>query len=283
MKIITLTTDMGLSDHYVAALKGSIYKLDPEVTIVDISHHIRPFDIVQASYSLQSVFEDFPEGTVHISGLDSEPVINSSEGCYPAIMKYKGHYFVSNDNGFFALMLKEEEPEGFWLIDDALSQPSGFRFPTKNIFVPAAVKLSNGEKPETIASPQTEWNRAFTFNPVIEENLIKGSIIHIDHYGNAVTNISRELFARFEEGTPFTILFRKRDYYIDTISGSYNEVQPGERVAIFNSNDHLEIAINKGARGANGGADTLFGLHVGDVVRIEFSPRGSAETLQSLF
>jgi S-adenosylmethionine hydrolase len=117
---------------------------------------------------------------------------------------------------------------------------------------------------------------------VLEENLIKGSIVHIDHYGNAITNITRELFGRFDDA-PFTILFRKRDYYIDTISGSYNEVQPGERVAIFNNNDFLEIAINKGARGVNGGADTLFGLHVGDVVRVEFTPRGSAKTIDSLF
>lgn len=283
MKIITLTTDMGLSDHYVAAIKGSICKLAPGATIIDISHNIRPFDIVQASYSLQSVYKDFPEGTVHIIGIDSEPVINSSEGCYPAIMRYRGQYFISCDNGFFSLFLREEQPEGFWLIDDALSQPTGFSFPTKNIFVPAAVKLLSGAEIDTFASVQETWNRAFTFNPVIEENLIKGSIIHIDHYGNAITNISRELFERFEEGTPFVIHFRKRDYYIDTISGSYNEVQPGERVAIFNSNDHLEIAINKGARGANGGADSLFGLHVGDVVRVEFTPRGSATTLQSLF
>ncbi len=283
MQIITLTTDMGLSDHYAAALKGSIFRLAPEARIVDISHHIRAFDIAQASYCLQSVYEEFPEGTIHLVGVDSEPVINSRDGSYPAIMKIKGHYFVGNDNGFFALMLREEQPEGFWLIDDALSHPAGFRFPAKNIFVPAAVKLAQGVAPETFASAQDEWKRAFTVNPVLEENLIKGSIIHIDHYGNAITNISKDLFDRFEEGTPFTILFRKRDYYIDTISGSYNEVQPGERVAIFNSNNHLEIAINKGARGYNGGADSLFGLHVGDVVRVEFTPRGSAKTIDSLF
>lgn len=282
MQIITLTTDMGLSDHYAAALKGSIYRLDPTATIVDVSHAIRAFDIVQASYCLSSVYNEFPKGTVHIIGVDSEPVIHSREGSYPAVMLYDGHYFVGNDNGFFALLAKENAVEGFWLIDDALSHPAGFRFPTKNIFVPAAVKIAQGTDVSTFASPQEEWKRAFTINPVLEENLIKGSIVHIDHYGNAITNISKELFARFEEA-PFTILFRKRDYYIDTISGSYNEVQPGERVAIFNNNDFLEIAINKGARGVNGGADSLFGLHVGDVVRVEFTPRGSAKTLDSLF
>lgn len=282
MQIITLTTDMGLSDHYVAALKGSILRIDPSATIIDISHAIRPFDIVQASYTLSNVYHEFPAGTIHVMGVDSEPVINPLEGSYPAILKYNGHFFVGNDNGFFALLVKEERPEGFWLIDDALSNPAGFRFPTKNIFIPAAVKLAQGIDPSAFASPQEEWKRAFTVNPVLEENLIKGSIVHIDHYGNAITNITRELFGRFDDA-PFTILFRKRDYYIDTISGSYNEVQPGERVAIFNNNDCLEIAINKGARGVNGGADSLFGLHVGDVVRVEFTPRGSAKTIDSLF
>lgn len=282
MHIITLTTDMGLSDHYVAALKGSIYQLDASAVIVDVSHAIRAFDIAQASFCLSNVYTDFPKGTVHVIGVDSEPVINSRDGSYPAVMLYDGHYFVANDNGLFALILKENRPDGFWLIDDVLSNPAGFKFPTKNIFVPAAVKLAQGIAPETFASPHDDWKRAFTQNPVLEENLIKGSIVHIDHYGNAVTNISRELFARFEDA-PFTILFRKRDYYIDTISGSYNEVQPGERVAIFNNNDLLEIAINKGARGVNGGADSLFGLHTGDVVRVEFTPRGSAKTIDSLF
>ena len=283
MQIITLTTDMGLSDHYVAALKGSIFQLERNATIVDISHTIRPFDIVHATFCVKSVYKNFPKGSVHIIGVDSEPVINSRDGSYPAIMLYDGHYFVGNDNGLFALLVKEDQPEGFWMIDDVLSQPDGFRFPTKNLFVPAAVKLAQGVGINEIASANESWKRAFTVNPVLEENLIKGSIVHIDHYGNAITNISRELFYRFEEDTPFTILFRKRDYYIDTISGSYNEVQPGERVAIFNSNDFLEIAINKGARGGTGGADSLFGLHIGDVVRIEFTPRGSAKTLDSLF
>lgn len=282
MQIITLTTDMGLGDHYVAALKGAVYQHDPAAVIVDISHNVRAFDIVQASYYVNAVFRDFPKGTVHVIGVDSEPVINPREGSYPAVMLHEGHYFVCNDNGFFALLLKEAQPEGFWLIDDVLSHPNGFRFPAKNILIPAAVKLAREGAPDSFASPHDTWKRAFSVNPVIEENLIKGSIIHLDHYGNAITNISRELFDRFGDA-PFTILFRRRDYYIDTISGSYNEVQPGERVAIFNNNDLLEIAINKGARGVNGGADSLFGLHVGDVVRIEFTPRGSVKTIDSLF
>lgn len=282
MSIVTLTTDMGLTDYYVAVLKGNLFKFDPKISVVDITHQVRPFDIADASYYINAAFHEFPEKTIHIIGVDSEPIINSSNGAYPSIMLYQGHYFISNDNGIFALILKENKPEGFWRIDNVLSNPKGLRFPVKNIFIPTALRILAGEKLENIGSEETNWRIAHTVNAVIEENLIKGSIVHIDHYGNAITNISKELFTRFED-TPFTILFRKREYYIDEISTSYNDVAAGERLALFNDNGFLEIAINKGATGNGGGADMLFGLHIHDIVRIEFTPRGSAKTLDSLF
>lgn len=282
MRIITLTTDMGNTDYYVAVLKGNLFKLVPDVRIVDISHHVKPFDIAEASYCVNGSFREFPEGTIHIIGVDSEPVINNFNGCYPSIMLFQGHYFVANDNGIFALILKGERPEGFWRVDDVLSNPNGLRFPVKNIFVPTAAKLANGGSPEEFSSPEESWRVAHTIAPTLEENLIKGSIIHIDHYGNAITNITRDLFDRYNDA-PFTITFRKKEYYIDVISTAYNDVAPGERLALFNDNGHLEIAINKGATGNGGGANSLFGLHVNDPIRIEFTPRGSAKTIDSLF
>lgn len=282
MKIITLTTDMGLNDYYVAVLKGSLLKLDPTVTIIDITHQVTPFNIASASYHISAALKDFPEGTIHIIGVESEPIINSSEGSLPAIMLYKGQYFVGNDNGIFALILKEDEPDGFWFIDNVLSHPAGFRFPTKNIFIPVANKIAQGIAIDSFASPSNTWKIAHSFNAIIGENLIKGQIIHIDHYGNAITNIEKSIFDRFE-GAPFTIVFRRKDYFIDEISNAYNDVTPGERLALFNDNDLLEIAINKGATGGAGGANELFGLHLGDMVRIDFTPRGSAKTIDSLF
>ncbi len=282
MGIITLTTDMGLTDYYVAVLKGNLFKLAPGASVVDITHQVRPFDIADASYYIQAAFREFPDGTVHIIGVDSEPIINSSNGAYPSILFFKGHYFISNDNGIFALILRGEQPDGFWRIDNVLSNPKGLRFPVKNIFVPTAARILAGESLNDIGSEETSWRVAHTVNAVIEENLIKGSIVHIDHYGNAITNITKEIFGRFEDA-PFTILFRKREYYIDEISSTYNDVAPGERLAFFNDNNLLEIAINKGATGNGGGADSLFGLRIHDLVRIEFNPRGSAKTLDSLF
>ncbi|MDD2982471.1 MAG: SAM-dependent chlorinase/fluorinase [Crocinitomicaceae bacterium] len=286
MQIITLTSDMGLTDHYVASLKGTIFSRTSAVQIVDISHDVQPFDVSQEAYYLNNCFRDFPLGTIHVCCVDSEPIINfgsSQDSAVPAIMLFEGHYFVSNDNGFFGLLLNNAKPEQFWKIDDVLSNPSLYRFPTKNILIPAACKIANGEDVSTFASEAEEFKRAFNITAVIGDNLIKGNVIHIDHYGNVITNVTRELFDRFGENIPFTIYFRRKEYYIDEISPTYNAVVPGEKVAIFNSNGFLEIALNRGAKTTNGGASTLFGLTINDIVRIEFSPRGSKETLDSLF
>ena len=285
MGIITLTTDMGLKDHYVASLKGVILSQSESVNIVDISHAVKPFDISEAAYLVNSCYEDFPEGTIHIIGVDSEPIVNfgGNDGSFPAILVFKKQYFISNDNGFFGAFLKENTPDSFWRIDDVLSNPKLFKFPTKNMLITAGLSILNGHKIEEVASPFEGYKNAFTLMPVSELNLIKGHVIHIDIYGNAITNIHRSLFDRVGKDIPFTIYFKRENYFIDVISMAYNEVMPGEKVAIFNENELLEIAINRGANGSTGGAEQLFGLHVQDMLRIEFTPKGSRETIDSFF
>lgn len=285
MQIITLTTDMGVRDHYVAAIKGAIFRHAPAAHVVDISHTVKPFDVAEAAYYLSSCFEDFPEGTVHVIGVDSEPMINfgGSEGAFPSILVFKEHYFVCNDNGFFGAFLQEQEPTAFYRIDDVLSRMDLFKFPTKNMLVPTACRILNGESIASFASPFPVFKKAFALTAVIEPNLIKGNVIHIDTYGNLITNVHESLFGRFGKGVPFTIFYRNRDYFISEISPTYNAVPNGERVAVFNSNGLLEIAINRGANLGNGGAEKLFGMRIGDVVRIEFTPAGSHKSFDSLF
>mgnify|MGYP000231419765 CR=1 FL=1 len=285
MGIITLTTDIGLKDHYVASLKGTILSSVNDATIVDISHAVRPFDISEASYLLSACYRDFPAGTIHIIGVDSEPIVNFSgaDGSFPSILVFENQYFISNDNGFFGAFLKEKKPDSFWRIDNVLSNPKLFKFPTKNMLIPVGVKLLKGEKIETIASPFEEYKNAFTPTAISDPNLIKGHVIHVDSYGNVITNVHQSLFDRFGKDTPFIIYFKKKDYYIDVISNGYNEVPQGEKVAIFNENGNLEIAINRGANRSTGGAEQLFGLNLGDMIRIEFTPKGSRETLDSFF
>lgn len=285
MKIITLTTDMGLKDHYVAALKATLLSGVSDLHVVDITHEVEPFNSGEAAYYLGACINDFPEGTIHVIGVDSEPSINfgSAGGSFPSIMRYKDQYFISNDNGFFGSLLKEDQPQGFYRIDNVLSNKNLFRFPTKNILCKTAIDLANGVLINDIASEQDGYTRAFMPVALEEQNLIKGHVIHVDSYGNLITNISRDLFESYGKDEPFTIYFKSKEYFIDTISLSYNEVPQGEKVAIFNDNDLLEIAINRAANRGTGGAEKLFGLGIGDIIRVKFTPRGSHDTINSLF
>ena len=277
---------MGVKDHYVATLKGAIYSLYPEAQVVDVSHNVKPFNISQASYFLKNIIKDFPDNTVHVIGVDAEPLVNFSqmeESSLPMILYFKKQYFVGTDNGIFSLLLENNKPDAIWSLDDVLSQPELMNFPTKKILIPAACKLAQGIEPDEFATKADKVKRAIPLSPVIDGNILKGAVIHIDHYGNIITNINKENFYKAGRKVPFIIYFRQKEYYIDEISLGYNEVPDGEKVAIFNDSDLLEIAINKGTPENGGGANALFGLRLGDIIRIEFTPRGSRETIESLF
>lgn len=276
---------MGTTDYYVAALKAYLYSNNDEITIIDISHDINAFDVVRAAYLVNSCYRELPEGTIHIIGVDSEPVINFGphNGSFPSILVMDGHYFISNDNGFFGSLITQRTDYQFYRIDHILSNPKAFTFPTKNILCKTALELLSGKPIESIASPESNFKTAFYPQPVLEDKVIKGHVLHIDSYGNAITNVSRDLFDGMMADGKFTIYLKSKSYFIDEISPSYNSVAPGERVAIFNENGLLEIAINRGASKGTGGADKLLGFHLGDIVRIEFTSAGSHNTLEELF
>jgi len=276
---------MGLNDHYVASLKGTLLSEVENVNIIDITHDVNPFDISEAAFHISSCYQDFPDGTIHVVGVDSEPIVNfgGSDGSFPTIMEYGNQFFISNDNGFFGAFLKQERPVAIWRIDDFIADPKAFKFPTKNILLKAAIRLLKGERPDSFAKSFNGYKNALALVAVSETNLIKGHVVHIDSYGNAITNVHQTLFERFGENTPFILYFKRKDYFIDVISNTFNEVAQGEKVAIFNENGFLEIAINRGASASTGGAEQLFGLHKNDIIRIEFTPQGSRETIESLF
>ncbi len=285
MRFITLTTDWGIKDFYVAAVKAQILQLCPDAYIIDISHDIKPFNVVEASFQVSQAYQSFPEGTIHIIGVDSEPIINfgNSEGSFPSIMEFENQYFVGNDNGFFGALLRGRKPQGFYRIDDVLSNQNAFRFPTKNILVPTAALLFKNTPAEQIGSPYSSYKSAFASNPVTEENLIKGTIIHFDSFGNAITNIDRNLFQLIGKDEPFKLKMKEgAGYVIDRISHTYNEVQEGDKVALFSESGLLTIAINRGANNGAGGAQRLFGLEIGGTIRISFEPAGSRSSFDDL-
>ena len=207
---------MGLNDHYVASLKGAILSADENVNIVDITHAVQPFDISEAAYHVSCCYSDFPEGTIHVIGVDSEPIVNfgGSDGSFPTVMEFAGQYFISNANGFFGAFLKEERPVAIWRIEDFISDPDSFKFPTKNILVKAAIRILKGEKLESFATSFNGYKNALSLVAVSETNLIKGHVVHMDNYGNVMTNVHRSLFERFGKDTPFILYFKRKDQEI---------------------------------------------------------------------
>lgn len=263
MAIITLTTDMGLRDHYVAAVKGAILSQEPAVTIVDISHLIARFDTKEAAFVLRNAYPDFPRGTVHIIGVDPE-----ADGLTRhLVVRHDGHYFIGADNGIFSMLFDGKPHEAFEL---TLKLDTDHRtFPVKNIFTKAACHIVRGGTPEVIGRKTVDIRERIGFRPVVTSEAVKGQVIHVDSYGNVITNITRQHFEDLVRGRTFRINFGRSAHDIKQISSNYSDVPAGERVAFFGSSGFLEIAVNKGTVGNGGGASQLLGLQVADTVRLE--------------
>jgi len=285
MNILTLTTDSGEKDHYVASLKGFLLSNVNNITIVDISHQISPFNVSEAARQVRNCIGSFPSGTIHVVGVDDEPRLapTQDDSCFPAIMKYRDQYFVSIDNGFFGSLLEEESPQEFYVLPDFVKAEEISSFSMKTVLLPIAIKLIKERSIKSFAKPIKRYKKAFSESVFMGENGMLGQVIHIDVYGNLITNITKEMFDRYKEFDKFTLFFNAKQYHIESFSTSYNTVPPGEKLALFNSNGYLEIAINRAAAKLQGGAEQLFGAKRRDKIKIEFSSRGSHETIDSLF
>lgn len=257
--IITLTTDWGSKDHYLAAVKGSIATHIPDAMVVDISHEITPFDLNEASYILRNTWKNFPQGSIHIVGVNSEASIEHPH----IIVKENGHFFIGSDNGIFSLIF-DETPEEIYELD-IIQASNKFTFSTKDVFVQAAQFIIEEKSLKELGNPLEELNNKMAFQPITEKGLIKGKVIYIDRYENVVTNISEKLFNEMTKGKKFSIFLRAGKYELNKIHTSYSDVVEGELVAIFGSDNLLEIAQNRGR------AAGLLGIQVDDVIRIEIS------------
>lgn len=268
MAIITLTTDMGLQDHYVAAVKGAIFCQFVEAVVVDISHAITPFDNAQAAFVLRNAYPEFPRGTIHIIGVNPE----TDGGQTPhLIVRHDGHFFIGADNGIFSLLFDGMPHEAFELtmmLDDDHQT-----FPTKSVFVKAACHIARGGTPDVIGRKVVRIREQIGFQPAVDADAIRGKVVYIDSYGNLITNVRKQLFNEVGKGRSFRIGFGRKKDDILRIDKNYGDVPPGERVAFFGTNGLLQIAVNKGAEGSGGGAARLFGVEEGDAIRVDYEDR----------
>jgi S-adenosyl-L-methionine hydrolase (adenosine-forming) len=256
MGVITFISDYGYTDHYVAAVKAKLITLDPESAVVDISHGIEPFNIAHAEYVLGAVYQDFPEGTVHLIGVDTH---GNRSGRFHAA-RHKGHYFLLPDNGLLSL-LTDGQPE---LVIELQTDHKQMPFPVKDILAPAAVYLAKGGDIEVLGEKTNDIRQLLNRQLRLNDHSVTGHVIHVDRYGNLITNITRDSIDTIAHGRTFTIHFGRET--IGRINPNYTQVDDGDCCCIFNAQDQLCIGINKGH------AAELLGLDFDSQVDVRFYP-----------
>jgi S-adenosylmethionine hydrolase len=272
-RIITLTSDYGQDSLYTAALKAAIIQRDPSVRIVDITHGIRPFDTNQAAFALRASIPHFPQGTVHLIAINTNP----SDDYVHRVMELGGQYFIGLDDGIFSL-IADREPDAIHNINVS-SESHIETFPERHVFVQVACHLAQGGVPAVIGPPAEGWVESQWQRPLIGQDYVQGTILHVDRFGNLITNIDQRTFKDVGRDRPFKIPLRSARMDLTRIHSHYAGVPSGERLALFNHMGLLEIAIRHGADGHGGGASQLFGFGVGDTLRIEFEPAPPAGSL----
>jgi len=278
MAIITLTSDFGLKDYFVSSVKGAILKELADVTIVDISHNVNPYDLSEAAYVIRNSYDEFPKGTIHIIGVNAL----STPFQKPICAFINGHYFVCADNGILSLICQNNEAEEIY---EVTAYPEGMEslFPMKNCFVPIACHLARGGLPSILGNKRNELRQLNELKPIYrDDKFIIGNVIYIDHFGNVVTNISRSFFEEIAKDRKYKILLRQKDFSITDINiiyEHYNEVVQdfskevqafGRTLCLFNSANFLEVTLYKSNPVISGGANKLMGLKKGDTITIEF-------------
>ena len=260
--IVTLTTDFGVRDSYVGTMKGVIHRIHREATTVDLTHDIEPQNLIEASLVLDSCYRFFPAGTVHLVIVD--PGVGTNRRAI--VVDTPEHLFVGPDNGVFSRVYGAEPRAVVREIrNQALLLPQiSDTFHGRDLFAPVGAHLSLGVDPAEVGPVVDDPVSRDPPQPVVWQDQITGEVIHIDSFGNIVTNISREIFEMLVRGRKFCIILNSKQ--IDRLSRNYEEVDRGRMLALFGSLGMLEIAVNGGR------ADRRIGAGRGDPIQIVTGP-----------
>lgn len=240
--IITLITDFGLSDPYVAMMKGVILTISPGTRPVDISHRIKAGSISQAAGLLQETFPYFPQGTVHVAVVD--PGVGSERR--PIAIESKAHFFVGPDNGIFWPLIEDDHgAEIVQLAENKYFRPSeSHTFHGRDIFAPVAAHLSRGADLREMGPAIDDPVSLAIQKPYPKKGILYGQICRVDHFGNLITNIHQEDLERFLGSAQPIIAVG--NLVIRKISRIYADCDEGKPLALINSSNMLEIAVNLG-------------------------------------
>ncbi len=255
MAIVTLLTDSGETDHYVAAIKAKILSVNPGLNLVDISHKISPSDIAHGAFVLKNIFHDFPKGTVHLVGVDS----TGQQGATHIALQLEDYFFVGSDNGLLGLI--SDRPHQM-VVDINSINPIETTFPEKDIMAAVAAKLASGVNISTLGRPMSSFKKMIGRSVKATKKVIAGHVIRVDNFGNLITNISKTDFDILSKNKTFTIHFGGERFR--RVHSNYFQAEQGDCVLLFNSLELLEIGIYKGK------ANELLGMGYDSPVNITF-------------
>ena len=267
--LITLTTDFGVSDHFVGTIKGVILGIAPDARIVDISHSVQPFDVLDGALTISQAYSYFPSGTVHMVVID--PGVGTARR--PILATTERHHFVAPDNGVLSLVYDREErlsvreikAEHYYL------QPVSNTFHARDIFSPVAAYLAKRVDSDRFGEEITDFVRFTAPKPKANgANGLRGIVLKVDRFGNMITNITeKDAPALFQAEPPaFKITVGKRE--ISEMKSAYALGAPGEVFGILGSMGFLEIAANRGS------AAQVLGVGKGSEVNVVFGDAAAA-------
>lgn len=274
MSIITITTDYGLKDHFVGAIKGKILSDAKNAIIVDISHDISPFNSTEASYIISSCYNNFPKGTVHLIGVDAE----QNRETQHIAMLWNDHYFICADNGILSMLIQNSKPQELVQINFPSSITNNVS--DIDILIKAATHLSLGGNIIDLGTTIYAIKEVTELTATVSEdlNIIKGYVVYIDNFGNVVTNISQTLYEQVAKGRNCEIRFKTNR--LTTLVKKYSDIATSDKypiknyeglqLALFNQAGFLEIAIFRSNPKTVGSAKSLLGLDYRDVITVAF-------------
>lgn len=254
MHVVTLTTDFGKKDYYAATLKGAILKNSKDVQLIDISHQISPYDIVEGAFFISNAYRHFPAGSIHVAVVNDYSLKDHTY----IVFEKEEHIFIGPDNGLFSLIFNGETFPVYQIEVENIHNAD-----IQSLIGHAVAYLTHKLPLEEIGTRKESLHQKIGLRAVTTSNQIRATITHVDQFGNVIVNLKKEHFDKVRNNRSFEIYYKSRDP-IGTISSNYNDVSVGDVLCMFNSAEYLEIAINMG------NANELLNLNKNETIQIDF-------------
>ncbi|MDD2192002.1 MAG: SAM-dependent chlorinase/fluorinase [Bacteroidales bacterium] len=263
MQLVTLTTDWGRSDHYVGAIKAKLYSTLNDCQVIDISHDIKKFDLMEGAFIVRNACLNFPKNTIHI--IDVDCTESKRKKHQHAVIKYNNQYFICTDNGMPSIIFEGLSPIKAIGITESYQESYYYTFSAFDLFCKVAALIAYETNIEDLGYEIKELVKKNVLTPIIYPDSILCTVFHVDSYGNVFLNITIDEFIKRLGDKVFTIEIENN--FIKTISKSYDDVKVNDALLTVSSSGHLELAINKS------NASELLGLKVGTPLTIKIEKK----------